>query len=150
NFWRLLDDVIGDDRRAVFAPFARVKQLRRGDFPRFTALTDTYSPSHMLQNLFSGVGPPADMFIFAYANIDLLADRLNTTLILDDVSVNGFLHGRRYMTERAAEAYDSWITRVWAIPSYLASADDYRTYLEHSCAEPRPAFWLLRGPAGEL
>jgi glycine/D-amino acid oxidase-like deaminating enzyme len=150
NFWRLLGDVTSVDRRELFAPFGSVKQLREGAFPRFTALTDTYSPWHMLQNLFSGVGPPADMFLFAYANIDLLAERLNPTALLDDLSVNGFLHARPYMTERAAAAYNSWITRVWAIPSYLASADDYRTYLEHSCTEREPAFWLLRGAAADL
>jgi hypothetical protein len=147
NFWRLLGDVTDVDRAELFLPLSTVKQLARGDFPNFTGLTEGYSPRHMLQNLFSGVGPPADMFVFGYAMVDLLAERLNPTMTLDAVSVNGFLRARPYMTERAAEAYDSFITRVWAISSSLASADDYRTYLSYSFAEPTPALWLARGSA---
>jgi hypothetical protein len=147
NFWRLLGDVTGDDRGERFLEFSSVRQLRRGEFPRFTGTTDMYSAWRMFQNLFSGVGPPADMFVFGYASIDLLAERLNPTMLLDNVSVTGFLHARPYMTERAAAAADSFITMVWAIPSYLASAEDYRTYLAYSFAEHTPAFWLANGSA---
>jgi phytoene dehydrogenase-like protein len=144
NFWRLLQDA-GVDRSEGFIPFSSVKQLRRGDYPRFTGLTDAYSPRHLFQNLFSGVGPPADMFVFWYATIDLLAERLNPTMLLDDVSVTGFLHARPYMTERAAKACDNFITMVWAVPSYLAAAEDYRTYLSYSVASYKPPAWLATG-----
>jgi len=147
NFWRLLGDVADVDQAELFRPFSTVKQLRQGDFPRFTGLSHPYSWWHMLPNLFSGVGRVADMFLFGYAGVDLLAERLNSTVLLGDVSVNGFLNARPYMTERAAEAYDSFITRVWAIPSYLVSAEDYRAYLGYCLAEPEPAFWLSRGSA---
>jgi hypothetical protein len=106
-----------------------------------------YSPWHMIQNMFSGVGPPADMFIFGYASIDLLAEKYNPTITLDNVDVNAFLNTRPYMTRTASDAFDSFITRVWAIPSYLASAPDFRRYLEYSVVTPRPAFWLPTGPA---
>jgi hypothetical protein len=149
NFWRLLSDVTGVDRTQLFVPVGGYKQLRRGDFPSFTGVTEMYSPWHLLQNLFSGVGPVADMFVFGYASFDLLAERLNPTISLNDTSVNGFLNARPYMTERAAAAYDSFITQVWAIPSYLASADDFRLYLEYCLADPTPAFWLPRGSALE-
>jgi hypothetical protein len=66
---------------------------------------------------------------------------------LENMSVNGFLNARPYMTERASAAYDSFITEVWAIPSYLASAEDFRLYLEYCLADPTPAFWLPRGSA---
>jgi uncharacterized protein with NAD-binding domain and iron-sulfur cluster len=36
NFWRLLEEVTGEDRKERFRPFRTVKQLRRGEFPRFT------------------------------------------------------------------------------------------------------------------
>src|SRR4051794_28037997 len=148
NFWSLLDDS-GVDRETAFAPMSSVKQLKRGDYPTFTGLTDGYSPRHVIQNLFSGVGPPADMFLFWYATIDLLAERLNPTILLDDVSVTGFLHARPYMTERAAKACDNFITLVWAIPSYLASAEDYRLYLAYSVSSYRPPALLATGPAVE-
>ena len=106
-----------------------------------------YSPWHMIQNMFSGVGPPADMFVFGYASIDLLAERFNPTITLDNVDVNAFLNTRPYMTSAASAAFDSFITRVWAIPSYLASAPDFRRYLAYSVLSPDPAFWLPTGPA---
>jgi flavin-dependent amine oxidoreductase len=147
NFWRLLEDATGEDRRERFREVEGVKQLRHGEFPRFTGLTDTYSPRHLLQNLLSGVGPPADMLVFAYAGIDLLAERLNPTMRLDNVAVTGFLQARPYMTERAARAFDSFITTVWAIPSYLTSAEDYQSYLGYSMVEHTPPFWLANGSA---
>ncbi|HYZ28616.1 MAG TPA: FAD-dependent oxidoreductase [Thermoleophilaceae bacterium] len=146
NFWRLMQDA-GVDRDEGFVPLEAVKQLRQGEYPRFMSLVDGYSPRHVLRNLFSGVGPPADMFVFWYANIDLLAERLHPTMLLDDVSVTGFLHARPYMTERAAKAFDSWITMVWAIPSYLASAEDYRTYLAYSVSNYDPPYLLAKGSA---
>jgi phytoene dehydrogenase-like protein len=147
NFWRLLADAGQSDRTKLFRPCWRIIQLRRGEYPEFTALNHPYSASHALLNLFSGAGPPADMFLFGYASIDLLAEPLDPTRLLDNVSVNGFLHGRPYMSERAAEAFDNFITNVWAIPSYLASAEDFRAYLAYCFAQPGPDFWLARGSA---
>jgi hypothetical protein len=147
NFWRLLADAGESDRTKLFRPCWRIIQLRPGEYPDFTALNNPYSASSALPNLFSGVGPPADVFLFGYACIDLLAEPLDPTSLLDNVSVNGFLHGRPYMTERAAEAFDNFITNVWAIPSYLASAEDFRAYLAYCFAQPGPDFWLARGPA---
>src|SRR4051812_37810386 len=146
NFWQLLQDS-GVDRDEAFTPFSSVKQLARGDYPRFTGLTNGYSPRYVIQNLFSGVGPPADMFVFWYATIDLLAERLNPTMLLDDVSVTGFMQARPYMTERAAKTCDNFITLVWAIPSYLAAAEDYRTYLAYSVTNYEPPCLLANGPA---
>ncbi|HET8979913.1 MAG TPA: FAD-dependent oxidoreductase [Solirubrobacteraceae bacterium] len=147
NFWRLHADVTGQPREARFAPFDGYKQLARGDFPHFTGVTDMYSPWHALENTFSGVGPPADMYVFGYASLDLLAERLVRTMRLSDVSVSAFLNSRPYMTKRAAAAYDTFITRVWGIPSYLTAADDFRQYLSFAMADPTPAFWLPRGSA---
>ena len=146
NFWRLLEDV-GVDRDDAFVPVSSVKQLRRGEYPRFTALTDGYSPRYVVQNLFSGVGPPADMFVFWYSTIDLLAEQMQPTMLLDDVSVTGFLQARPYMTERAVKACDNFITMVWAIPSYLASAEDYRAYLAYSVTSYKPPCLLAKGSA---
>ena len=133
NFWCLLADVTGDEPRSGFAPCSTVWQLRRGEYPRFRALTDAYSAwnlRHVLANIVSGVAPPADMLVYGYANVDLLAERLHSTVEVDEVSVSAFLRSRPYMTERAAAAYDNFITMVWSLPSYLTSASDYQEYLE--------------------
>src|SRR6202020_1785626 len=142
NFWALLQDATHQPKEARFAPFSTVKQLSKHAYPKFASLTDMYSPWHMIQNMFSGVGPPADMFVFGYASIDLLAERFNPTITLDNVDVNAFLNTRPYMTRAASDAFDSFITRVGAIPSYLASAPDFRRYLAYSVLNPDPAFWL--------
>jgi len=149
NFWQLHRDVTGCDRTAAFRSYDAIRQLARGDYPRFTGLVNMYSPWHGIQNLFSGVGPPADMYVFGYAGIDLLAEKLNRTMRLDDMSVTGFLNARPYMTTRAAAAYDTFITRIWGIPSYLTSAQDFRLYLSYAMGAPTPAFWLPRGSAQE-
>ncbi len=147
NFWALLEEAIQQPKETRFAPFSSVKQLSKKAFPTFAELTDMYSPWHMIQNMFSGVGPPADMFVFGYASIDLLAEKYNPTITLNNVDVNAFLNARPYMTKTASDAFDSFITRVWAIPSYLASAPDFRRYLEYSVLKPDPAFWLPTGSA---
>ena len=146
NFWRLMRDV-GVSREQSFHAFSSVKQLNPGEFPTFAEITDMYSPWHLIPNLFSGVGPVADVFVFGYSTIDLLAERRNPTVNLDNVSVTGFLNARPYMTERAVKACDNFITMVWAIPSYLAAAEDYRAYLEYSVADHKPAYWLASGSA---
>jgi len=145
NFWTLLKDATQQRKEVNFEPFSTVKQLSKQQFPKFASLTDMYSPWHMIQNMFSGVGPPADMFVFGYASIDLLAEKFNPTITLNNVDVNAFLNTRPYMTATASDAFDSFITRVWAIPSYLASATDFRRYLAYSVLSPNPAFWLPTG-----
>jgi hypothetical protein len=145
NFWALLEEVTKQRKEERFEPFSTVRQLSKKAFPKFASLTDMYSPSHMIQNMFSGIGSPADMFVFGYASVDLLAEKFNPTITLENVDVNAFLNTRPYMTAAASDAFDSFITRVWAIPSYLASATDFRRYLAYSVLSPNPAFWLPTG-----
>jgi hypothetical protein len=147
NFWRLLGDVTDVDRRELFHELDAVKQLRRGEFPRFAAIRDMYNQWRTIQNLFSGVIPFADMVVFGYAAIDMLAERCVPTLLPDDISVGGFLDARPYMTRRAAEAFNSFITNVWAIPSHQVSAQDYNQYQRYGLANPKPALYLARGSA---
>ena len=147
NFWRLLRDASGLERKKLFDSVSGVKQIRAGEFPQFTGLTDMYSTRYMLPNLFSGVGPASDMFVFGYSHVDLLAERSCPTMLPNDLTVGGFMSARPYMTQRAADAVNTFITTVWSIPSYLVSADDYRTYHAYCVADPIPGFWLARGSA---
>jgi phytoene dehydrogenase-like protein len=147
NFWALLEDTTKQRKEERFEQFSTVKQLAKKQFPRFASLKNMYSPWYLLPNLLSGVGRPWDMFIFGYANFDLLAETYNPTIDLDNVDVNAFVNTRPYMTRAASDAFNSFITRVWAIPSYLASAPDYRRYLQYSILNPVPAYWLPTGSA---
>jgi hypothetical protein len=67
---------------------------------------------------------------------------------LHNMSLSGFLNSRPYMTDAAEEAYETFVTRIWAIPAYLVSAKDFRRYLAYSFAAAESVFWLTRGPAG--
>ena len=145
NFWALLADVTDAEREELFRPMEGVQWLRPGTYPRFRGLKNPYRPRNLLRNLIDGPAPAADLYLFLYASIDLMAERLNPTLRLGDVSVNGFLRARPYMTERTAEFFDDLIVDIWGIPSYLAAADDYQDFLEYSVADPSPPFWLARG-----
>lgn len=149
NLWALLRDAGLGDRRRRFAACEGYAQLRRGEYPEFTEVSDIYSaaPRQMLANLVSGVSPPADLWVFGYASVDLLAETLQPTMSLGDASVTGFLKSRPYMTDRACAACDTFITEVWGIPGYLTSAEDFRRYLQLAVSDPVPAFWLPRGSA---
>jgi len=149
NFWKLIGGAPGGAREDRFQSFSTVMQLRRGEFPRTRHITNLYSPRDMLKNLFSGVAAPVDMYVAGYSAIDLLAETRNPTVPLNSVSVTGFLESRPYMTDRAADAVDTFITMVWAIPAYLTAADDYRDYLMYSFADHDPAYWLVNGSARE-
>ena len=149
NFWRMMRDV-GVDRDAAFAPFTSVQQLSRKPFAKFTKLINGYLPEHLVENLLSGWAAPEDMIVFGYAAVDLLAEHANPTLDLRNLSLNGFLDTRMYMTEGAVEAFETFVTRVWAIPTYLVSAKDFRTYLEYCYGEADPIFWITRGPAADV
>lgn len=144
NFWRLVRDVTDVDREALFAPFSRVAQLHRGEYPRFAMMYGPTSVMTFVRNMFSGVQPRADMFLLAYATVDLLATALDPA---EGLSVDGFLQRRGYVTERVASATDAFITRVWAIRSHLTSAEDYRTFCANSTAGRGPWLWMARGPA---
>jgi Flavin containing amine oxidoreductase len=146
NFWQMLED-IGVERSENFVRFTNVRQLARDEFPRFTELINGYEASDILANLKSGVAPPADMFLFGYAGVDLLAEQLNPTVRMHEMSLSGFLSSRPYITKGAIDAYETFVTRVWAIPSYLVSVKEFRTYLAYCFAEADSLSWLARGPA---
>jgi phytoene dehydrogenase-like protein len=154
NFWTLLADAgrtsgARFDREKSFVNFDSLRQLRKGEFPNFTKITDPYSPATMLVNFNSGVAPPADMLLLGYASLDLLAEPLNPTMRINNMSLTGFLDTRTYMTKDAIEAYETFTTRVWAIPAYLISATDFRTYLAYCYPAADRGYYLTRGPAAE-
>ena len=145
NFFQIVEEVTGKPRADNFEEITNVKQLTRGEFPKFRQLTNTFSMKYLFKNLYSGVLTPLDMFIFGYANYDLLAESLQSTALLDQMSVNGFMHSRPYMTRPAAEALDFWIDLVWGIKSYETSATAYQQYMASGFPDPTPALWFLRG-----
>jgi hypothetical protein len=157
NFWSLLRDsgvsMEREDEKLTkvegFTPFSSFHQLRKGQFPKFTTLTDPYSMQHMLANISSGVAEPADMFAMGYAGADLQAEATIATVRLRNMSLTGYLNSRLYMSTAAVDAYETFITTVWGIPAYLISASDYRAYASYCYGAAEEAAWLSCGPAAE-
>jgi len=149
NFWKLMQDV-GVEQETSFRPFDSVYQLRRRDeSPRWSKLTNAYAPQYVPENLFGGVGPPPDMFIFGYACLDLLAERAWHTVRLDNMSLAGFMDSRLYMTDAAIKACETFIGRIWALPARLVSAKDSQTYLRYCLPAGDARQWLTRDSAEE-
>jgi hypothetical protein len=132
NFWELMKAVKVDLGEA-FTPFSRVSQAQpmENERMRLEGLTRPYSATYLLPNLFSGVAPPADMFLFGYASLDLQAEKRNPTLDLENVSLTGYLSSRVYMTDTALEAYEAFVLRVWGLPAYMISAADCQSYASY-------------------
>lgn len=142
NFWQIVYDIGAQDN---FAPRTTYKVLHPGEFPQMRELVNVGSPGGLWRNLFSGVAPAPDMFIYLYSMLDLLATPLHRRRFLDEISVNGFMHSRPYATPRAAELHEKLWETVWAIPSYGSSATAYQTFLKYGYRVPTPMMWLLKG-----
>ena len=150
NFWCLVDDHVGAPREQRFMALDGITYLQPGRYPSFTTLTDPYDPRRVLQNIWSGYASPADMFLTGYAAVDLVAERLQPTSLLDEISVTGFFHSRPYMTTAAAAFHDDFLTLVWGLPSSQAAASAYQRFMSFNYRRPTPSLWLLRGPSQEL
>lgn len=144
NFWRMMEEV-GVKRNANFAPLTTVQQVDRDR--KWTKLINGYRLTQIVENLTSGWAPTEDMLVFGYAAIDLLAEQIAPTMRLHHVGLSGYLNSRPYMTQGAEEAFETYLTRIWAIPAALVAAKAFRRYLSFCFAEPEPVFWLTRGPA---
>jgi hypothetical protein len=149
NFSCLVDDHVGGPREQRFMPLDGITYLQPGRFPTFTKVTDPYDPRRVLQNIWSGYASPADI-LTGYAAVDLVAERLQPTALLDELSVTGFFHTRPYMTKAAATFHDDLLTLVWGLPSSQAAVSAYQRFMSFNYRRPTPSLWLLRGSSQEL
>ena len=146
NFWRIVDELGLRDR---FEPSSTLKYLRTGEFPHTTEFRDVGSPATALQNLFSGVLPVPDSFIYSYSLIDLVSQQFRRGHFLDQYSVNGFMHSRPYSTDAAAIHHQRTLAKAFASPSYLTSASTYKSFIKYGLRHPEPMMWILKGNCQE-
>jgi len=144
NFWALVKD-IGLDRETSFAPRESLRYLRRGDYPRTTALTGVGSLEHFLDNVLSGVRSAPDMILAGYSLLDLLAQRFDRGGLLSEYTVNGFMQSRPYATEGSVSLHQEALAKAFACPSYLTSARSYQAFIKYGFTHPDPMLWVLRG-----
>ncbi len=145
NFWKIVKEDLGLRQGHDFKPQTGFQYLRQGGFPDFVHVTNFASPYTVIPNLFSGLAPIPDMFLWLYAMNDLASQRFDQSELLNQVSVNGFLRSRPYATNRVAELSEGLIQAIWAVPSYLTSALSFQDFVQYSLPDPDPQQWVLNG-----
>jgi|TARA_Y100000310_G_scaffold242924_1_gene247183 hypothetical protein len=147
NFWHIFECDLEKKREDDFEKRLTVKFLRKGE-KEYIELKGQPNLQNTCHNLFSGLRPPADMFLYGYSMIDLASQRFDPGELLSRHSVNGFLHSRGYASDRSAELYELITLDIWSVHSYQTSASAYKDFLEHSFGTPgqvMPFAWALKG-----
>jgi hypothetical protein len=143
NFWKIAEEI---GAFSDFVPKTNVKFLRAGQFPKMKELVNFGAPSTVLTNLFSGVLPVPDMFLYMYSVVDLLGQRIDgESHYRDLISVNGFAATRKYATEASVSMYDEYLAKTFAVASYESSVKTFQTFLEYGSYCPTPLYWALAG-----
>jgi zeta-carotene desaturase len=142
NFFAIADEI---DARKHFMPLKSVKFLRQGQFPQWKELVNFGSLATIPQNLFSGVLPIPDMFLYMYSVIDLLGTPMKQNKYRDLISVNAFASTKPYATERSVSLYDEYLAKTFAIASYLTAAKSFQTFSQYNAYCPDPMYWALDG-----
>ena len=145
NFWRIVNEAgVGGS----FAAQHSLTYVERGpDGPPGRSITtvDVGATDTALTNLFSGLRSPADMMVFGYSLIDLLATPAWRHSRLEQTSVLGFMNSRPYHTGAAMSIQQDMLSKAFACPSFLTSARSYRRFIGYGYACPSPMMYLMRG-----
>jgi hypothetical protein len=143
NFWQIAEEIGVKDN---FAPMTKVKFLYEGGFPETKELVNFGSLLTIFQNLFSGVLPLPDMFLYMYSVVDLLSTPMHEEgRYRDLISVNAFASTKPYTTDRSASLYDEYLAKTFAIASYQSAAKTFKTFIEYGTYTPTPLYWALKG-----
>jgi predicted NAD/FAD-dependent oxidoreductase len=146
NFWGFMDEI---GSRQHFLPMPTITYLRPGQYGTRYQVADAGSPWTALPNLFSGVMPPADMYIYGYSLLDLIANTSLRGHILERTSVLAYLVSRPYNTGEAMSLTGRTLAQAFASPSYLSSARSYKSLIKYGFRLPSPSEWLLAGNTEE-
>jgi predicted NAD/FAD-dependent oxidoreductase len=146
NFWQVAEDI--GVKQASFEPREAVLHLAPGKYPDTTGLVNPGAVASMVDNLMSGVLPPADMFLYMYSLLDIASQPFGDEL-LDRYTVNAFLQSRPYSSARSAQLHDDTLAKAFAIPSYLTSATAYKNFVRFGLRAPEPMLWVLKGNSQE-
>ena len=142
NFWTIAQEL---GLQNNFVPRDAFLMLTNKDLKDLPGVTNPGGMQQILQNLSSYAVSPPDLFIYMYSMIDMLAEPAEKRDLLHKISVNGFLHSRPYMTDAAAQLHQTLWETVWAISSYQASLQSYRTFIAYTNRYSVPQMWLLAG-----
>jgi len=142
NTWQLVHEL---GIRDHFIDCTDFKHLRPGQFPHYRTLRTITSVRSLWPNLTSGILPPAEMFLFFYAALDLMRQPYRNRALLDQVSVVGFLRSRFYRTEGVATEFQDLMLKGISVPTYDVSAKTMQTVMRYWLLYPLPMYRILRG-----
>ena len=145
NFWNIVDDV--GIRDAFFAQpmTAYLTPMKDGRQAQLVKTVDVGAIGTTLQNLFSGLRCPPDMYIYSYSLLDLVSTPAWRHAHLDDTSVLAFMNSRGYMTDQAMSVQQDMLAKAFACPSFLTASNSFRRFLSFGFQCPSPMMRLLRG-----
>jgi predicted NAD/FAD-dependent oxidoreductase len=149
NFWSIVDDIgvtssfFPQPMTAYLPPMTNGKRARLIETVNVGALGTT------MQNLFSGLRCPPDMYLYSYSLLDLVSTPAWRHERLQDTSVLAFMNSRGYMTDQAMSVQQDMLAKAFASPSFLTASSSFRRFLAYGLQCPSPMMWLLRGNTQE-
>ena len=148
NLWSLARDA-GIDLATILQRQPALHYLYPGEYPDMPAVRNQGSLDTILDNLFSGVVPAPDMFLYMYSLLDLASQPI-TGRLLDHYTVNSFVQSRPYSSERSAQLHDQTLLKAFAIPSYQTSAQAYKNWVQYGMRRPDPMMWMMKGDVEQV
>lgn len=142
NIWRLVDRL---GIRGSFIDKSKYGYMKEGEYPRYIYLENPFSWKTAYHNLFHGVLPPWDSFLYQYALLDLMAQPVRYRAQLDQVTINGFARSRFYGTETVVAQLEDTVSRASAIESYEMSSMTVRNVMRYWFNYHEPWFRILNG-----
>lgn len=145
NFWQIVDE-IGIRRHFKAEPaVAYLRRDRQGVDGHLVEQTNVGAIGSALDNMFSGLHSPADMFLNAYSLVDLLGSSTWPLPNLSQTTVFDFFASRPYLTDGAMALHGQTLAKAFASPTHLTDAQAYRQFIGYGLYQPDPMMWLLRG-----
>ena len=118
--------------------------MEAGGYPKTKYLENPFSWRFALHNLFNGLLPAPESFLYQYAGIDLMSRAFRYRRQLDQIALNGFVRSRWYSTEIVVRQFEDTVSRASAIESYEMSAMTVRNVLRYWFNYHSPWFKILK------
>lgn len=142
NVWKLVAELGLADH---FADCAGFLQMSAGEYPNGPSYTNLTSLRYAVRNLFAGVAPLSDTFLFFYAALDLMSQPYSYREALDRVTVAGFLRSRPYRTGQISTQFEELMLKGISVPTYQVSAMTMRNVMRYWFRYPEPMMRILAG-----
>jgi uncharacterized protein with NAD-binding domain and iron-sulfur cluster len=149
NFWNIVDDIGVGSRFYPQPTTAYLRPMVNGKQARPIETVNVGAVGTTMQNLFSGLRCPPDMYIYSYSLLDLVSTPAWRHERLQDTSVLAFMNSRGYMTDQAMSVQQDMLAKAFASPSFLTASSSFRRFLAYGLQCPSPMMWLLRGNTQE-